>query len=379
MPPSTRPADPSPDPLASALALRDLADPGEGEHAVHLVAARLEAALSTAMTVPVRREPGSRVVPVADNYDRLRYRPDDVTRDRRYTRYVGDGLMLRSHMSALMPALHDDVARHGPDDVLLSCPGICYRRDVIDRHHVGEPHQHDLWRVRRVAPRLGEADLDRMIRTVVGAVLPGARLRTPPAVHPYTTHGREIYVDVGHGEVEIGECGLTHPEILAGAGLPPGASGLAMGLGLDRLAMLVKRVPDIRLLRSTDPRVAVQMADLSPYRPVSTMPPARRDLSVAVPADLDADLLGDRVREALGPDASSLEEVATLSRTPYESVPEAARQRMGMRPGQDNVLVRLVIRDLDRTLTSDEANALRDRMYAALHEGEVGEWAVPRR
>ena len=37
--------------------------------------------------------------------------------------------------------------------MLLSVPGVCYRRDAIDRHHVGEPHQLDLWRIRRPAPR----------------------------------------------------------------------------------------------------------------------------------------------------------------------------------------------------------------------------------
>jgi phenylalanyl-tRNA synthetase alpha chain len=57
---------------------------------------------------------------------------------------------------------------------------------------------------------------------------------------------------------------------------------------------------DIRLLRSTDPRVAAQMTDLSPYRPVSSMPPIRRDLSIAVDAQADPELLGDRVREVLG-------------------------------------------------------------------------------
>jgi len=39
------------------------------------------------------------------------------------------------------------------------------------------------------------------------------------------------------------------------------------------------------------------------------------------------------------------------------------------------VLLRLVIRDLDRTLTSDEANELRDSVYAVLHEGSVRTWA----
>ena len=198
-------------------------------------------------------------------------------------------------------------------------------------------------------------------------MLPGRAPDTVPNLHPYTMDGREIYVD----GVEIGECGLAHPEVL-----PAGLTGLALGLGLDRLTMLVKGIDDIRLLRCTDPRVAGQLLDLAPYRPVSAMPPARRDLSLAVDSDVDGDLLGDRVRSLLGPDAGAVEEVTVLSETPYEGLPPAARERLGLREGQKNVLLRVILRDLDRTLTAAQANGLRDRIYAGLHEGTAHEWAL---
>jgi phenylalanyl-tRNA synthetase alpha chain len=352
-----------PDELERALALRDLADPAAGEHAVQHVVAAIEGALAAAWQVPVRRDPGPRVVPVTDNYDRLRYDPAAVTRDRRYSRYVGPDRMLRSHTTARIPALLDRLTE---PEVVLSVPGICYRRDVIDRRHVGEPHQMDVWWLRRAGAPLTEADLLEMVGLVVEAVLPGHEWRTVPSVHPYTLAGREIYVD----GVEVGECGLAHPEVLRAG------TGLAMGLGLDRLTMLAKGVPDIRLLRSDDPRVAGQMRDLSPYWPVSAMPAVHRDLSLAVAGDLDAELLGDRVRDLLGPDASAVEEVAVLAETPYGELPAVARSRMGLRPGQKNVLLRVVLRDLVRTLTADRANALRDRIYAGLHEGGNHEWAA---
>lgn len=352
----------TPDELRAALRLRDLTDPTAGEHAIQHVVTAIETALARAWDIPVRRDPGPRVVPVTDNYDRLRYSAEAVTRDRRYSRYVDSDRMLRSHTTARIPALLGTLTE---PDVLLSVPGICYRRDAIGRHHVGEPHQLDLWRIRRDAPPLTDDDLMHTIGTVIEAVLPDRPWRTVPNIHPYTLAGREIYV----GQVEIGECGLAHPEVL-GSG-----SGLAMGLGLDRLAMLAKGVDDIRLLRSTDPRVARQMRDLSPYRPVSAMPPVRRDLSLAVAEDLDAELLGDRVRELLGPDAGAVEEISVRAETAYAGLPESARSRMGVRPGQKNVLLRVVLRDLARTLTSEEANALRDRIYAGLHEGTVHEWA----
>jgi phenylalanyl-tRNA synthetase alpha chain len=345
----------------------DLTLPANGPHAIQLVIDALERELGR--DVPVRRHIGSPIVSVADNYDRLRYRADDVTRSRRYTRYVDDDHLMRSHTTAHLPGLLADPATRAAGDVLLSVPGMCYRRDVIDRHHVAEPHQHDLWRVRTEGPPLDDADLCEMVARVVGLVAPGRPWHTPDSPHPYTIAGREIMV----GDVEIGECGLIHPALLADAGLGPDASGLAMGLGLDRLVMLVKGIPDVRLLRATDERIASQMRDLEPYRAVSSQPPIRRDLSVAID-DPDPELLGDRIRDRLGSDVGMVEEIVVLADTPYEELPAGARTRMGMRPGQHNLLLRLVLRDHARTLTDAQANQLRDLVYAGVHQGSAGEW-----
>jgi phenylalanyl-tRNA synthetase alpha chain len=50
--------------------------------------------------------------------------------------------------------------------------------------------------------------------------------------------------------------------------------------------------------------------------------------------------------------------------------------RLGLHPDQKNVLVRVVLRHLERTLTDEEANRMRDRVYAALHRGSVQQWAA---
>jgi phenylalanyl-tRNA synthetase alpha chain len=139
--------------------------------------------------------------------------------------------------------------------------------------------------------------------------------------------------------------------------------------------MLVKHIPDIRLLRSGDPRITGQMLDLARYQHVSSMPAITRDLSVAVSDDEDEETLGDRVRDALGADTSCVEEVRVLSATAYEQLPGSAISRLGARPGQKNLLVRVVLRDLDKTLTNETANALRDRIYRALHQGTEHQWA----
>jgi phenylalanyl-tRNA synthetase alpha chain len=86
--------------------------------------------------------------------------------------------------------------------------------------------------------------------------------------------------------------------------------------------------------------------------------------------------LGDRVRDALGADADAIEEVAVLSQTAYEELPASAIARMGMRRRHKNVLLRVVLRHLERTLTDTDANALRDRIYTALHAGGAQELTV---
>jgi phenylalanyl-tRNA synthetase alpha chain len=368
---------PSPAQLQTTLAIRDLSDPGEGPHAIQILTDRAVEALSRAWSCEVRWCPGPKVVPVADNYDRLGYAADAITREARYTRYVSTEEMLRSHSSAMVPPAlrqlaQDQLARDPGDDVLLVCPGMVYRRDAIDWQHSGTPHQLDLWRITRQA--MTDADMDEMISCLLAALVPDLPYRQEARNHPYTRHGRQVDVLHEGRWVEVWECGLAHPDVLAAAGLA-GRSGLALGMGLDRMLMLIKGIPDIRLLRSADARIADQMRDLARYRPVSFMPPITRDLSVAVNADEDEETLGDRVRDALGDDAPCVEEVRVLSATACDQLPAAAARRLGARPGQKNLLVRVVLRDLEKTLTNEAANSLRDRIYLAIHQGTEYQWA----
>jgi phenylalanyl-tRNA synthetase alpha chain len=364
--------------LAAALSLRDLTDPAAGRHAMQLVLDELVAALAAWSGADVRVCRSLPVVSARHNYDRLYYPPEGVARDARYSRWLGPDVLLRTQTSAMIPPLLDELAADdGWRDVLLVCPGLVYRRDQIDRHHVGEPHQVDLWRIRRGAGPLDGPALVEMVGVAVAAALPGWSHRTVASPHPYTTGGLQIdALDADGAPLEIGECGLAAPRVLADAGLDPAlVSGLAMGLGLDRLLMLRKGVDDIRLLRSSEPRIAAQMRDLAPWRAVSRMPVTTRDLSIAADADDRVEDLGDRVRAALGDRARAVESVDVVSATPYDALPPAARARIGIAPGQQNLLVRVVLRDLERTLTTDEANRLRDDIYAALHRGTSAQWA----
>jgi len=364
----------SADARSRALSLRDLTDPAQGPHAMQLVLRAVVTALQGLWRCDVLEHRASPVVSVHDNYDALGYPPDGAARDARYTRYLSDDTLLRTQTSAMVPPLLRTLEASPPRDVLLVCPGLVYRRDAIDRLHSGEPHQVDLWRV--VDHPLEPSALETLVAAVVDAALPGWRWRTTPTSHPYTEGGLQLDVRDGEAWVEVGECGYASPALLRRCGLPR-AQGLAMGLGLDRLLMLRKGVTDIRLLRSGDPRVARQWLDLKPWRAVSRMPAVQRDLSLAVDPDDDVsdEVLGDRVREALGPRAVLVEEVRVLAVTPGGELPHVAAQRLGLLPGQRNVLLRVVLRALDRSLCAEEGNALRDDVYAALHRGRRWTWA----
>lgn len=326
------------------------------------------------------------LVATADNYDRLGYSPGDVTRDSRYSRHVSPTVMLRSHTSAGIPALLDSLrSEQGRYDRLHVLPGLVYRRDAVDRTHVGAPHQVDLWRI-KARGLLGPADLESMMAAVVEAVLPaadhpGVQWRATPSAHSYTAAGRQLDVLVtlpdGRTEwLELAECGLVAAPVLRSSGLDPRRwAGLALGMGLDRALMLRKGMDDIRLLRSENPEIQAQLLDLAPYRPVSLMPAVRRDLSLVLtdPAEADVELLGDLARSALGREADVLAALEIKAVTPTAELPPAAVDRLRMAPGDVNVLLRLVLQPLDRTLTDEQANQLRDRVYVALHKGRVQE------
>jgi phenylalanyl-tRNA synthetase alpha chain len=356
-----------------ALALRDLTDAAHGPHAIQLLAGDIVRSLREACDCDVVVHRASPVVSLEDNYDRLGYSADAAARDARYTRYVAPTSVLRTHASAMIPSLLPMIAAAEYADVLLVCIGLVYRRDRIERLSVGEPHQLDLWRVSRRP--LDDGDLRQMIELVMAAGLPEHEYRALPTSHPYTSNGLEIEVREDPRWVEVAECGLASPRVLQGGGLPLDYGGLAMGLGLDRLLMLRKGIDDIRLLRSSDEHVASQMLDLGRYRPVSSQPPVTRDLSIAVRNDVDSEELGDRVRVRLGDDTEGIEAVSVISETPGGDLPPQAIERLGLQPGQKNLLARLVLRHPTRTLTDAEANELRDRVYALIHEGSVYQWA----
>jgi phenylalanyl-tRNA synthetase alpha chain len=185
--------------------------------------------------------------------------------------------------------------------------------------------------------------------------------------------GVEVYAKIDGQLIEILEAGLAHPEVLAGSGIDPEKyTGLALGTGLDRLLMVRKKLPDIRLIRTKDPRIAKQMLNLDIYVPVSTMPAISRDMSYSVPKDYGEEDISKAIRVALGEAVEILESVEILSQTDYQDLPVVAKEKLGIQPDKKNILVRVVLRSLDQTLTKDYANILLDQIYLKINYGEKG-------
>ena len=260
--------------LRRALTLADLTDPAYGPHCMQQLVAGATGALRERWGCPVARPPRQ---PRGRRGRQLRRAGLPARRRRRatsrYTRYVDAGACCAARPRRRSRRPCASWRRAPPDDVLVCAPGLVYRRDAIDRLHVGEPHQLDLWRV--AARPMAPLDLEAMIAAVVEALLPGramARAAGRAPVHARRPRGRGAAPAASGSSCSSAASRIPTCSPPAGCG---GHSGLAMGIGLDRAVMLRKGIGDIRLLRSDDPRVAGQMRDLERL-PRGLGPAARR-------------------------------------------------------------------------------------------------------
>lgn len=316
------------------------------------------------------------IVDVSDNFDALGLARDGINRSSIYTHYINENQVLRTHTSAHMPGILRDLANQSDwEDVVVLLPGLAYRRDVSDKKHVSQVHMLEMWRIVKnsVRPVMVKDDLVKVVRGVAKTAAPGWDLRIEDSPHPYTNQGIEVNAVNGDRDIEILECGLIKEKILANAGLSPELySGWALGMGLDRLVMTLKNIPDIRYLRSTNPKIAIQMTNIEPYHEVSSQPAIKRDLSYSVPAEYVEEDISADIRKALGDNVGALEDVQIMNIASYDELPEKIRERLGIKPDQKNVLVRITLRHLERTITNAEANEIYEQIYAKINYGTAG-------
>jgi phenylalanyl-tRNA synthetase alpha chain len=208
-------------------------------------------------------------------------------------------------------------------------------------------------------------ELEALAEHVFGA---GVRHRWVSEYFPFTEPSWELEIDFDGQWMEVLGCGVMHRQLLDECGLRS-RYGWAFGQGLDRLAMVLFGVADIRLFWSDDERFVRQFRGVDPLADVgalprfeaySKFPKSERDVSFWLPDDGDTDAdnyhahdLYDMIRSEAG---DLVEDVALLD--------EFAHPKSGRR----SQTVRIVYRAMHRSLTADECNAIQQRVRDAIEQ-----------
>lgn len=212
------------------------------------------------------------------NFDALRVAKDHPSRDMQDTFWLtadhvghdGSRMLPRTHTSnsqiryleAFVKEMKEEIAKTGSagahaDGFRIVVPGKVFRNEATDATHEAEFFQVEGM---MVAPKVSMADLKGTLSHFYKKLFgPDAEVRFRPSYFPFTEPSVEIDVKWGDRWLEVMGGGLVHPDIIRNAGLDPAEwQGFAFGGGIDRLAMLVFGISDIRLLYSGDLRLVEQ-------------------------------------------------------------------------------------------------------------------------
>ena len=200
-------------------------------------------ALNTAPDHPARDPQDTFYFPPSARFGNVsKHRPDE--------RYL-----LRTHTSSVQVR----TMLKGPPPIRIVSPGRVYRRDTSDASHSANFHQLEcLYVDRNVTVRDLKALLDHLFEALLG---PGTKTRFRPHYFGYTEPSFEVDLSARHLPkvnkewIEIGGCGIVDPEVFKSVGYDPEVwSGYAFGMGIERLAMTLYGIDDIRLFYQNDLR-----------------------------------------------------------------------------------------------------------------------------
>lgn len=274
------------------------------------------------------------VVTVQQNFDNLLIPLDHVSRNRSDCYYINKKHLLRAHTTAHQV----DLISSGLDNFLVV--GEVYRRDEIDSTHYPVFHQLDAvrlvtkdklfernpdleifekdWRESEgnksqvihssskcldqskqpchtlEAVKLVEHELKQVLVGLAKDLFgPKIQYRWVDTYFPFTQPSWELEIFYKGNWLEVLGCGVMRHEILQQSGAH-NSIGYAFGLGLERLAMVLFDIPDIRLFWSNDSGFLSQFSEnnlykLAKYKPVSVYPQCKNDLSFWLPAGVDVD------------------------------------------------------------------------------------------
>jgi phenylalanyl-tRNA synthetase alpha chain len=201
------------------------------------------------------------------NFTKLNFDPDHPARDAHDTYFVSPEVVLRTHTS---PGWVRAMEERRPP-LRLVFPGRVYRAEQVDASHMDQFHQMDgLYVAERVTMAELRSTLREAARRLFGHHL---KVRFVPLYFPFTEPsaqmdvacilcggggrlgGERCPVCKATGWLEILGAGMVHPAVFRAVGYDPDrVTGYAFGIGLERMAMLRYRIPDIRFFLENDLR-----------------------------------------------------------------------------------------------------------------------------
>ncbi|MBP0022371.1 MAG: phenylalanine--tRNA ligase subunit alpha [Cyanobacteria bacterium SBLK] len=187
------------------------------------------------------------------NFEALNIPADHPARDMQDTLYLSDGNLLRTHTS---PVQIRYMESHEPP-IRIIAPGRVYRRDTVDATHAAVFHQVE---VLAIDKGLTFSDLkgtiQEFVRQMFGEELP---MLFRASYFPFTEPSAEVDVKWKGKWLEVLGCGMVDPNVLKAVGYDPEVyTGFAAGFGVERFAMVLHEIDDIRRLYSSDLRFLQQ-------------------------------------------------------------------------------------------------------------------------
>lgn len=227
-------------------------------------------------------------VPVEYNFDRLRVPKDHPSRRLTDTYYQDAETCLRTHMTCYLYPLGK--SETGKSKLKYITTGDVYRKDAIDSTHYPVFHQMDAFCIVDDGVDVKQDLRNRLTGLVKHLFGDNTKYKfleesLNKDIHfPFTIDSLEVEVflkiDGQEKNLEILGAGTVHPDIMKDLGLP-NKKAWAFGLGLDRLAMILFGIPDIRLFWSQDPRFLNQFkaGQITKFVPYSKYQSCWKDIS----------------------------------------------------------------------------------------------------
>ncbi len=182
------------------------------------------------------------------NFEALNTPPDHPARDMQDTFYLPDGNLLRSHTSTVQIRYMEE----NEPPIRIAAPGRVYRRDTVDATHSAVFHQIEIL---AVDEGLTFTDLRGTIKVFLEEMFGDIAIRFRPSFFPFTEPSAEVDVQWRGRWLEVLGCGMVDPNVLKAVGYDPEVyTGFAAGFGVERFAMVLHQMADIRDLYKSDLR-----------------------------------------------------------------------------------------------------------------------------